>query len=1095
MDTMYDILFNTLGFNKVRNKIFDSFVKNVENFIKKNKFINLNDLKSKLEKCISEKNFPSFQIKNFVFIKSLDCFIFYHENYPKYRYNFVNLKKFDIYRENLRQKNKEWVFCEDYLNYIIYKVYKLKNPRYGSSIKKVKEDESICSLDNDTLKDLMINDSNIIYEPKINFEFDEILEIKEMKIEEKLNNEFFLEIIGLKGVENLSPLNSFSFNDLFAQYKNLDEKTLIFHNDDKNFRLNIIKNLDYHYSWANLGYFFINFELFRKGSRDERFKRLLYFIASLFPPKYEYLKTFYEGELKNLLTKQLSCWPEIINKIINYFNKNVFKNLNKNQNKKTIQKDDDDDEEEKGEVKEEEDIIKDEKVENEEEEDEEGKDIIKDEKVENEEEEDEEGKDIIKEEKVENEEEEKDNDEAKDVIEEEKVENEEEEDVIEEEKVENEEEEDEDEEGKDVIKEEKVENEEEEKDNEEAKDEIKEEKVENEDENEGNEENEIDLFKNIDQKKFIIIFDNIQNEKENKIVEQIINKHSNSKFKFVICYPLVNQFTFRIFINSIFTPYDSFSPFSIYFDNLKDNKQDNEEKQIMESNVIANLKKIKYDDEETFYDLLRIFNFKKLFVDSIDYDINSKSLIFLQDYIKYLNIKFDNKNKKIIDISFKNKNEENEFYQLYDGFSTEINMKNNLLFENISKQPEGINLEKIIILNIIEKNIEEFETLQLKSIFGLREIKKKEGINYESSNFFLKQTSLGGELFDFGFKIQKNLKQYLKLTQITFDKNFEDLNKLSIEKLIIHCSYLKKLIKENNLGNIDGISFSIIAPSRILKNEKMYTIFEKFCEINKYEFILFDLNKKTFYKKEEGKNKSYNKKLFEINKDYLLDVPDFEDIIKINKNLLILSTRNVKERDEISEDSKAKEIAKNYITKEEIIRVAKFQFGGNFSDIKSLEKDYFGYIYSKDKKSAYFYDENIINRNFKPNKKSFKETLTLILYSKEKVNHNLKELVSEENDKKTKKNKKAKPELIQLNASIELEEEEEEEEKEKKNEKKVKERKKGKNEKEKKKGVKKGKQDIKHSNIMPKKKQNKKKMTKEIAGIKIKLLSKKTKRK
>ena len=238
MDANYNILFYKLGFNKVRNIIFDSFVKSVENFIKKNNYTNLNDLKSKLEKCINEKNFPSLQIKNFIFTKNLDCFIFRHINYPYYCYRFANLKKFEIYRENL-EKKKEWIFSESYLNYIVYKIYKLKNPKYGSSIEKVKEDESLGSLDNNALKDLMINDLTIIYDPEINFDFDEILKIRQMNIEERLKNEFFLEIIGFKGNENLSSLNSFSFDDLFDQYKDLDEKTLIFHNDDKNFRLNI----------------------------------------------------------------------------------------------------------------------------------------------------------------------------------------------------------------------------------------------------------------------------------------------------------------------------------------------------------------------------------------------------------------------------------------------------------------------------------------------------------------------------------------------------------------------------------------------------------------------------------------------------------------------------------------------------------------------------------------------------------------------------------------------------------------------------------------------------------------------------------------
>ena len=109
------------------------------------------------------------------------------------------------------------------------------------------------------------------------------------------------------------------------------------------------------------------------------------------------------------------------------------------------------------------------------------------------------------------------------------------------------------------------------------------------------------------------------------------------------------------------------------------------------------------------YDLVRIFNFKSTFVDSINRDINSKSLEFLVKYMKYLNIKFDNTGKKIINIAFKNKFIENQFKTKYDDILTMIKTKNNLSFNNLIGQRDGFDLEKIMINEIIYSQKKEFK--------------------------------------------------------------------------------------------------------------------------------------------------------------------------------------------------------------------------------------------------------------------------------------------------------------------------------------------------------------------------------------------------
>ena len=74
--------------------------------------------------------------------------------------------------------------------------------------------------------------------------------------------------------------------------------------------------------------------------------------------------------------------------------------------------------------------------------------------------------------------------------------------------------------------------------------------------------------------------------------------------------------------------------------------------------------------------------------------------------MKYLNIKFDNAGKKIINIAFKNKFIENQFKTKYDDILTIIKTKNNLPFNDLIGKRDGFDLEKIIIneLYIVKKN-------------------------------------------------------------------------------------------------------------------------------------------------------------------------------------------------------------------------------------------------------------------------------------------------------------------------------------------------------------------------------------------------------
>lgn len=485
------------------------------------------------------------------------------------------------------------------------------------------------------------------------------------------------------------------------------------------------------------------------------------------------------------------------------------------------------------------------------------------------------------------------------------------------------------------------------------------------------------LFSDIAEKKFFIIFDNVTDCSYKKLIDDITFKYgTNFYFKFIIIYPLVNQFTNEQFINYVVNPPDMYFPYDLYFANIKQYffKDNEKEKKIKIFNKEEN-------NEELIYDLIRIFNFNEIFIKSSNAESNSNSLFFLTKYMNYLYIEFDNNNKKIIKILFKNKRIEDEFNNKYQDTLDIIKARTNYKFKDIIGQRDGYDLERIIISTIFN-NREDCEILELKSIFGLKEIKKNPKINYELSSFILKQKSLGAEAFDLGIKIKSSSKQFLKLYQSTSERTDEEKQKISIEKITIFCSYIKLKFEEYNLGKLDSISFGIISPSRILDNLNKYRDLKTFCRKNQYEFILFDLNERSFFIKDKGEKILINEDLYKINDKYNLNIPNFKDIIDINnKSLQILSPRKVKGRNEEDEDLESQNKAKDYI-KERIKRISKFEYFGEFSDLKKLDKNYFCYLYDKDDNYAYFYENKFLYINIeKKDKTRNKKRITLILYS------------------------------------------------------------------------------------------------------------------
>ena len=325
-------------------------------------------------------------------------------------------------------------------------------------------------------------------------------------------------------------------------------------------------------------------------------------------------------------------------------------------------------------------------------------------------------------------------------------------------------------------------------------------------------------------------------------------------------------------------------------------------KKIVESNGIRNLKIIGTCENKTIYDDLNIIRefvkdnenylslYKKKIENKLDslfknYSVNKylnliklfyylnadkisketlENIILLdeiKDFTEFLYIKIF---KDFAKIEFRNKIIEYYFNNYYNYYSNIFLLEQSKkCIKQLLGSEQGYNFERHIIFSIIIGNMtNKYFRVNINKIYCLGKIntfKFKE-------NIIFYQTIQNAPLYDFAVLIKNNEGKYiLKVYQVSIYKPEEDLNKLYKLKIIYDLSYFIEKINTILNIEIEGFSFGIITSFEKYYDEKNKNgdLMFDFCQENDYEFLLYNIDKNTFYNFDKIVDKFKKVKSFE----------------------------------------------------------------------------------------------------------------------------------------------------------------------------------------------------------------------------------------
>jgi hypothetical protein len=326
--------------------------------------------------------------------------------------------------------------------------------------------------------------------------------------------------------------------------------------------------------------------------------------------------------------------------------------------------------------------------------------------------------------------------------------------------------------------------------------------------------------------------------------------------------------------------------------------------------------------------------------------------IILENFIQYFHLTCSSsKGITIKKIEFKNDIIKEYFNEKFNSIICDIVNSNDMkIFEHlINSCVEGVLLEKQIILNLISSII--FKKLKIDKIYCLSNLPNNFKFNFGDKVIII-QLLDNAPMYDFGVITYFKNELILKIYQVGINKENSALKKLNEDFIIFDLEYFLKKIKSEYGIDIKKYTFGIITSKsgydyNILNknnenednNDKMNNIFydfddedntnngenlnkkyknyknmKKFCEENKYEFIIFDKDLKNSF----------------IQKNETLAYFDF---INETEEKNIKNTSQIYDNCDITKLKKNRVNKNDYITNNEIKALLKFNF-----DIKYISK-------------------------------------------------------------------------------------------------------------------------------------------------------------
>ena len=392
--------------------------------------------------------------------------------------------------------------------------------------------------------------------------------------------------------------------------------------------------------------------------------------------------------------------------------------------------------------------------------------------------------------------------------------------------------------------------------------------------------------------KLFIILNNVRGEQDHAVIDTIkqYTKNEGCEHNFLVFCDLEDDYNFKKF-DEIYMNTDIkliLIPDLIYEDSLSFT-----EKEIKDLFTAY--------DADKFADLIKIFHFSSFLDYKSEKNKNDLTVLSLvKKYIKFFNLIVENDlnmSKPIIkNIEFKNKDIENQFlYQYVNYFLNSIETDEKI--QDVLNLNDGDFFEKIIILDLITGKIKDtnnnsnFTTIEVNSLFGL-ELKTLEFEKYEGKDIIFIQKNKTAEIFDFGILINKNGELIMKLYQVSTKKSSEDLAKLDVDIIKLHCINISKNLEK--FGKIiNKFSFGIIISYSCYNDRKSdYNLFEKDCNKKNFELLIYNIKEKKFYiKDKEIKNNNKKTNLSSLEsicsmKDInYLDLPNYDTLFQLNPKL------------------------------------------------------------------------------------------------------------------------------------------------------------------------------------------------------------------